>query len=86
MDIVRIVRTKFLLVSLILIELFHSGVRVSALVSHGTFLPSDYILTHGVIVEVSESFPILCVVIVWAILMGVLTSVRAWVHFEIIDI
>ena len=66
----RIVRAEFFFISLVLIQLFNSRVRIRALISFGTFLSLYYILAH-ILREFPISFSIFGIVVVHTMLVGV---------------
>ena len=77
---------EFLLVGLVLIELLHAGVGVSAVFATWAFFALADVGAHVVGVEVAVPLPVLAVVVVDAVLVLVLLGVAAWVQFEVVDV
>lgn len=77
-NIIRIMRTKLLLVSLILIKLFDPGMSISTLIAFGAFLTFSYKLTKCIRVEITISLPILRIMIINAMFVLMLLGIRTW--------
>ena len=85
-DVVGVVGAEFLLVGLVLIELLHAGVRVSAVFAAWAFVALADVGAHVVGVEVAVPLPVLAVVVIDAVLVLMLLGVAAGVQFEVVDV
>lgn len=77
-DIIGIMRTKLLLISLILIKLFNPRMSISTLIPLRTFFSLSYKLTKCIRIEITISLPIFRIMIINAMFMLMLLSIRAW--------
>lgn len=85
-NISRKMRTKLFFISLILVKLLNSRVRISALISSRTFITPTNKLTHIVRIEIPIPFPIFSIVIIYTSLMLVLFGIGTRIGLKIVDI